>query len=214
MIKVLIVDDEALVRTGLRMILQSDPDIEVIAEGSDGNEALAQVRAHHPDVVLMDIRMPHLDGLAATRQLSSRPGAPRVLVLTTFDRDEYVHTALRDGAAGFLFKDTPPRELIAAVHTVAEGNAILAPRVTRNLIDHFTQGSTARSEARRRLAALTPRERDVIAAVAEGMSNAEAARSLHVSEATVKAHVSQIMVKLGVTNRVQIAVLAHQANTM
>ncbi|RSS64725.1 response regulator transcription factor [Streptomyces sp. WAC06614] len=212
MIKVLIADDEALVRTGLRMILQADPDIEVVAEACDGDEALDRIRAHRPDVVLMDIRMPHLDGLAATRQLSTWPDAPRVLVLTTFDRDEYVHTALQSGAAGFLFKDTPPRELTAAVRTVAEGSAILAPRVTKHLIDHFTRGSAVRTEARRRLAALTPRELDVLAAVAEGRSNAEAARALHLSEATVKSHVSQIMAKLGATNRVQIAVLAHQAD--
>lgn len=213
MIKVLIADDEALVRTGLRMILQSDPGIEVIAEAGDGNEALAQVRAHRPDVVLMDIRMPHLDGLAATQQLSTWPDAPRVLVLTTFNRDEYVYAALQNGAAGFLFKDTPPRDLVSAVHTIADGNAILAPRVTKNLIDHFAKGSTAQTEARRRLTALTPREQEVLAAVAEGMSNAEAARALHLSEATIKAHVSQIMTKLHATNRVQIAILAHQANT-
>ncbi|MFJ7209284.1 response regulator [Streptomyces sp. NPDC098789] len=213
MIKVLIADDEALVRTGLRLILESDPGIEVTAEAGDGEEALAQVRAHRPDVVLMDIRMPHLDGLAATRRLSTWPDTPRVLVLTTFDHDEYVHTALQNGAAGFLFKDTPPRDLIAAVHTVADGNGILAPSITKHLIDRFTRGSTAQTEARRRLTALTPRERDVIAAVADGMSNADAARSLHLSEATIKAHVTQIMAKLGATNRVQIAVLAHQANT-
>ncbi|MGP3683829.1 response regulator transcription factor [Streptomyces sp. IBSNAI002] len=213
MIKVLIADDEALVRTGLRMILQSDPGIKVIAEAGDGHEALAQIRAHRPDVVLMDIRMPHLDGLAATRQLSTWPGAPRVLVLTTFNRDEYVYTALQNGAAGFLFKDTPPQDLIAAVHTIADGNAILAPSVTKNLIDHFAKGSTNQAQARRRLTALTPREQEVLAAVAEGMSNADAARALHLSEATIKAHVSQIMTKLDATNRVQIAILAHQANT-
>ncbi|MFF0220242.1 LuxR C-terminal-related transcriptional regulator [Streptomyces vinaceus] len=136
-----------------------------------------------------------------------------MLVLTTFDRDEYVHTALHNGAAGFLFKDTPPRELTIAVRTIADGNAILAPTVTKQLIDQFTQGSTTRTEARRRLAALTPREREVLAAIAEGMSNADAARALHLSEATIKAHVSQIMTKLHATNRVQIAILAHQADT-
>ena len=213
MIKVLIADDEALVRAGLRMILQSDPDIEVVAEACDGADALTQIRAHRPDVVLMDIRMPRLDGLAATHQISTLPDAPPILVLTTFDRDEYVYTALQNGAAGFLFKDTPPQELIAAVRTIADGNAILAPSVTKRLIAHFAQGSGTQAEARTRLAALTPREREVLTVVAQGMSNAQAARTMHLSEATIKAHVSQIMAKLGATNRVQIAIVAHQANT-
>ncbi|MFJ9605812.1 response regulator [Kitasatospora sp. NPDC101176] len=214
MIKVLIADDEALVRAGLRMILQSDPEIEVVAEATDGAEAIDQALAHRPDVVLMDIRMPRLDGLAATERISGWPQPPRVLVLTTFDRDEYVYTALQHGAAGFLFKDTPPRELTAAVRTVAEGNAILAPSVTRHLIDHFSQGSGVRDGARQRVAALTPREREVLAAVAEGLSNARIGHVLHLSEATVKAHVSQIMAKLDAANRVQIAVLAHQAGIL
>lgn len=214
MIKVLIADDETLVRAGLRMIVQSDPEIEVVAEACDGAEALTLVRAHRPDVVLMDIRMPGMDGLAATQQISAWPQAPRILVLTTFNRDEYVYTALQNGAAGFLFKDTPPRELTAAIHTIADGNAILAPSVTKHLIKHFAQGSATQVQARTRLAALTPREREVLTAVAQGMSNAEAARVLYLSEATIKAHVSQIMAKLGAANRVQIAIVAHQANTV
>ncbi|MFB7056017.1 response regulator [Streptomyces vinaceus] len=213
MIKVLIADDEALVRTGLRMILQADPDIEVVAEATDGTEALHLARAHRPDVVLMDIRMPRMDGLTATEQINSWPDAPRVLVLTTFNRDEYVYAALQNGAAGFLFKDTPPRELTAAVHTVADGNAILAPSVTQHLISRFSQGAADREKARLRLAALTPREHDVLALVAAGKSNGEIARTLHLSEATIKANVSQIIAKLDATNRVQIAVLARQAAT-
>jgi DNA-binding NarL/FixJ family response regulator len=211
-IRVVLVDDEQLVRSGLRMILESAGDLEVVGEAADGGEAVEQVRRHRPDAVLMDIRMPVMDGLAATRELAALPDPPRVIMLTTFELDEYVHTALEHGAVGFLLKDTPPRDLIQAVRTVADGNAMLAPTVTRRLIAEFAaRGGTRAVEARRRLEALTGRELEVVVALAQGMSNAEIGRHLFMSEATVKAHVSSILAKLGMTNRVQAAILAHDA---
>ena len=212
MIRVVLVDDEQLVRSGLRMILESAGDIEVVGEAADGGEAVEQVRRHRPDAVLMDIRMPVMDGLAATRELAALPDPPKVIMLTTFELDEYVHTALEHGAVGFLLKDTPPRDLIQAVRTVADGNAMLAPTVTRRLIAEFAaRGGTRALAARGRLEALTGRELEVVVALAQGMSNAEIGRSLFMSEATVKAHVSSILAKLGMTNRVQAAILAHDA---
>jgi DNA-binding NarL/FixJ family response regulator len=211
-IRVVLVDDEQLVRSGLRMILESAGDLEVVGEAADGGEAVEQVRRHRPDAVLMDIRMPVMDGLAATRELAALPGPPKVIMLTTFELDEYVHTALEHGAVGFLLKDTPPRDLIQAVRTVADGNAMLAPTVTRRLIAEFAaRGGTRAVTARRRLEALTGRELEVVVALAQGMSNAEIGRRLFMSEATVKAHVSSILAKLGMTNRVQAAILAHDA---
>jgi DNA-binding NarL/FixJ family response regulator len=211
-IRVVLVDDEQLVRSGLRMILESAGDIEVVGEAADGGEAVEQVRRHRPDAVLMDIRMPVMDGLAATRELAALPDPPKVIMLTTFELDEYVHTALEHGAVGFLLKDTPPRDLIQAVRTVADGNAMLAPTVTRRLITEFAaRGGTRALAARGRLEALTGRELEVVVALAQGMSNAEIGRSLFMSEATVKAHVSSILAKLGMTNRVQAAILAHDA---
>jgi DNA-binding NarL/FixJ family response regulator len=211
-IRVLVVDDEQLVRSGLRMILESAGDIEVVAEAADGHEATEQVRRHRPAVVLMDIRMPGLDGLAATREIAALPDPPRVVMLTTFELDEYVHAALANGAVGFLLKDTPPRDLIQAVRTVAEGNAMLAPTVTRRLIAEFAaRGSPQALAARRQLEALTGREREVLVAVAQGLSNAEIGARLFMSEATVKAHVSRVLAKLGMANRVQAAILAHDA---
>jgi len=215
MIRVLIADDEALVRSGLRMILETTDDVRVAAEAADGGEAVAQASAHRPDVVLMDIRMPGTDGLAATRELMARDNAPRVIVLTTFHLDEYVHEALRAGAAGFLLKDTPPRDLIQAIRVVAAGDAMLSPAVTRRLMDDFAgAGGARRHEARSRLAMLTARETEVLLFVAEGLSNAEIGRRLHMSEATVKTHVSRLLDKLGAANRVQVAILAHDAGLL
>jgi DNA-binding NarL/FixJ family response regulator len=211
--RVLIVDDEALVRAGLRMILSAADDLDVVAEAEDGADAVDAVRAHQPDVVLMDIRMPRLDGLAATRAVLALDPAPRVVVLTTFDLDDYVFRALEAGASGFLLKDTPPRDLVRAVQVVAAGEAMLSPAVTRRLIGHFAgSGPSSRPrDALARLEALTPREREVLVAVARGLSNADIGRELFMSEATVKAHVSRLLSKLDAGNRVQVAILAHDA---
>jgi DNA-binding NarL/FixJ family response regulator len=212
MIRIVLVDDEQLVRSGLRMILESAGDIQVVGEAADGGGAVEQVRRHRPDAVLMDIRMPTMDGLTATRELTALPDPPRIIMLTTFELDEYVHAALENGAVGFLLKDTPPRDLIQAVHTVAEGNAMLAPSVTRRLIAEFAARSSAQAvAARKRLEALTEREREVVVAVAQGLSNAEIGKRLYMSEATVKAHVSRVLAKLGMANRVQAAILVHDA---
>lgn len=212
MIRVLIVDDEELVRTGLRMILEPAEDLEVVAEASDGGEAIVVVAEHRPDVVLMDVRMPRMDGLAALEEIRRGPDAPKVIMLTTFDLDDYVHRALRAGASGFLLKDTPPRDLATAVRTVAAGSAMLAPTVTKRLITAFTEQQPSKvAHARKLLAVLTEREGGVIRAVARGWSNAEIGRELAMSEATVKAHVSRSLAKLGLTNRVQAAILAHEA---
>ncbi|TCO47526.1 LuxR family two component transcriptional regulator [Kribbella antiqua] len=216
MTRLLIVDDEALVRAGLKMILESDDDLEVVAEAEDGADAASMVREHRPDVVLMDIRMPRLDGLAATRELQALPEPPKVVVLTTFDLDDYVFRALQAGASGFLLKDTPPRELVQAVKVVAAGDAMLSPAVTRRLIGHFAADSRTdrQRQARERLVKLTDREREVLTAVGRGLSNAEIGRELFMSEATVKAHVSRVLVKLDATNRVQVAILAHDAGLL
>ena len=215
MIRVLLVDDEELVRSGLRMILQASADIEIVGEASNGAEAIEQVRRRRVDVVLMDIRMPTMDGLTATRQIAASPDPPKIIVLTTFELDEYVHTALENGAVGFLLKDTPPRDLAQAVRTVADGNAMLAPRVTRRLIAQFAAGRGGQAAAaRKRLEALTEREREVVVAVAQGLSNAQIGRRLFMSEATVKAHLSRVLAKLGISNRVQAAILAHDAGLL
>lgn len=216
MIRTLLVDDELLVRSGLRMILDSAPDIEVVGEGGDGAEAVRLAEELVPDVVLLDIRMPGTDGITAAARLTGLPQPPRVVLLTTFDLDEYVHSALRAGAVGFLLKDTPPRDLIGAVRTVHEGNAMLAPSVTKRMLERFAAPAPAdsavgRAEAERRLSVLSERERSVLLAVARGRSNAEAGRDLGMREATVKAHVSRILAKLGMSNRVQAAILAHDA---
>lgn len=214
-IRVLLVDDDALVRAGLRMILSSSEDLEVVGEAADGTEAVAATQAHRPDVVLMDIRMPGMDGITATSALRRLTNPPQVIVLTTFQADEHVMSALRAGADGFLLKDTAPAEIIQAVRLVAAGAAMLSPSVTRTLLAHL--GNDEQAERRRlaaeRLSSLTDREREVAAAVASGASNAEAATSLFMSEATVKAHVSRLLTKLGVTNRVQIAILVHDAQS-
>jgi DNA-binding NarL/FixJ family response regulator len=211
-IRVLIVDDDPLVRTGLSMILNCAGDVHVVGEASDGSEVPAAVAAHRPDVVLMDIRMPGVDGLTATEALRGRPEAPEVLVLTTFDADEFVLRALRAGAGGFLLKDTPPAQIRDAVLRVAAGEATLSPSVTRQLITHVTTASPPdRGRAGRRLDQLSTRELDVALAVAQGKSNAEISADLFMSVATVKAHVSRLLTKLGLNNRVQIALLVHDA---
>ena len=213
-IRVLIVDDDALVRSGLTMMLSGAPQIEVIGEADDGRGVLAAVDLHRPGVVLMDIRMPRLDAIAATRLLSAQPHPPAVLVLTTFDADELVLRALQAGAAGFLLKDSPPADIVRAIDSVYAGDGMLSPRITRrliNLVGGDPDAAARREQARQRLAALTPREREVAAAVADGSSNAEIATRLHMSLATVKAHVSRLLVKLDAANRVQIALLVQDA---
>jgi DNA-binding NarL/FixJ family response regulator len=214
MIRVLLVDDDALVRSGLRMMLAGAASLEVVAEAADGREVLGAVDLHRPDVVLMDIRMPQLDGIAATRLLASQPDPPAVLVLTTFDADELVLRALQAGAAGFLLKDTPPAEIVRAIELVHAGDGMLSPAVTRRLISLVAGDSDAGArteDARERLASLSPREHDVALAVGQGRANAEIAAELHLSVATIKAHVSRLLDKLEVDNRVQIALLVHDA---
>jgi DNA-binding NarL/FixJ family response regulator len=212
-IRVLIVDDDALVRAGLSMILSATDDIRVVAEASDGSEVLPAVDAYGPDVVLMDIRMRKMDGLAATEALCARQNAPQIIVLTTFDADDQVLRALRSGASGFLLKDTPPAEIVHAIRLVAAGEAMLSPAVTRRLIGHVADGGVAsrRTEARELLDRLTDREREVAVLIGRGLSNAEIAEQLFMSVATVKAHVTWLLTKLEVSNRVQIALLAHDA---
>ena len=212
-IRVLLVDDDALVRAGLRMILSSSEELEVVGEAADGADAVAAVQAHRPDVVLMDIRMPGMDGITATAALRRLASPPHVIVLTTFQADEHVMSALRAGAVGFLLKDTAPTEIVNAVRLVAAGEAMLSPSVTRTLLAHLGHdGATdRRRSAAERLASLTDREREVAVAVGSGASNAEIAASLFMSEATVKAYVSRLLTKLDVTNRVQIAILVHDA---
>ena len=212
-VDVLIVDDDPLVRAGLAMMLGGAPDVRVVAEAGDGTEVLPLVDRHAPDVVLMDIRMPGMDGLAATEALRARGRTPEVIVLTTFDADRHVLRALRAGAAGFLLKDTPPDEIVAAVRMVARGRPVLSPEVTRRLISRVAESDhdLRRDRARARLALLNDRERDVAVAVGEGRSNAEIGAVLHLAVPTVKTHVSSILTKLDLHNRVQIALLAHDA---
>jgi DNA-binding NarL/FixJ family response regulator len=211
-IRVLLVDDEALVRGGFRMILEAQDDIEVAGEASDGAEALEQARRLRPDVVLMDIRMPGMDGLEATRRLlDAGADAARVLILTTFDLDEYVYEAMRSGASGFLLKSVRPRQLPDAVRTVAEGEALLAPSVTRRLVEEFVRLPAPGQALPAALADLTGRELDVLRLIAGGKSNAEIAASLFLSEATVKTHVTRLLTKLGLRDRVQAVVLAYES---
>ena len=212
MIRVLIADDQALVRAGFRMILDAEEDIDVIGEASDGNEAVEQARRLTPDVVLMDIRMPELDGIEATRQVVALGGdmPPRVLMLTTFDLNEYVYEALRAGASGFLLKDVPPEELAAGIRVVARGDALLAPSITRRLIHEFARAAPAAGPPRG-FDELTAREVEVFKLVARGLSNAEIAAELIVSETTVKTHVARLLMKLGLRDRVQAVVLAYEA---
>jgi DNA-binding NarL/FixJ family response regulator len=212
-IRVLIVDDDALVRAGLMMILSAAADLQVVGEVADGSEVPDAIAAHRPAVILMDIRMPRVDGLAATEAIRRRPGAPEVIVLTTFDADEYVLRALRAGASGFLLKDTPPMEILQAVRRVAQGEATRSPTVTRQLIAHVAApGPTAAGiHPARLMDRLSAREREVALAVGQGRSNAEIAAELFMSVATVKAHVSRVLTKLELNNRVQVALLVHDA---
>ncbi len=212
----LIVDDDPLVRAGLVMMLGGAADISVVGEAGDGSQVLPLVDRHAPEVVLMDIRMPVMDGLAATEAVRARPGAPEVIVLTTFDADDQVLGALRAGAAGFLLKDTPPGEIVAAVRKVAQGHPVLSPAVTRRLIARVadSEHDRRRAQARERLAALNDRERKVAVAVGQGRSNAEIGAVLFLGVPTVKTHVSSILTKLALNNRVQIALLVHDAGLL
>jgi DNA-binding NarL/FixJ family response regulator len=212
-VRVLVVDDDALVRSALSMMLAGADNIALVAEVADGNEVARAVAEHRPAIVLMDIRMPGMDGLTATEQLRAQENAPEVIVLTTFDADDYVLRALHAGASGFLLKHTPPADIIRAVRAVAAGDPMLSPTITRRLIGHVTdsEARTRRQHARERLDRLTDREREVAVAIGLGKTNAEIGRELYMSVATVKAHVSHVLEKLELNNRVQIALLAHDA---
>ncbi|QKW36203.1 response regulator transcription factor [Actinomadura sp. NAK00032] len=210
-LRVLIVDDDALVRAGLSMMLDGAGGITVAGEAADGAEVPAAADAHAPDVVLMDLRMPRVDGITATRRLRARPNPPEVIVLTTFDSDEDILRALRAGAGGFLLKDTPPGRIVDAVQRVAAGDPILSPSVTRRLMDRAATEAGAHQRARAALARLSPRENEVALQLARGRSNADIAAELFMSLATVKAHVSSVLTKLGLDNRTQIALLVHDA---
>lgn len=215
-IRVMLVDDQVLLRTGFRMVLAAQPDMEVVAEAGDGAEALEVLRTAEVDVVLMDVRMPRLDGVEATRRICAQEGAPKVLILTTFDLDEYAFSALKAGAGGFMLKDVPPGELLAAIRAVHSGDAVVAPSTTRRLLDRFAPmlpgaaggpGGSARPELER----LTDREREVMLLVAQGLSNGEIAARLVLSEATVKTHVGRILTKLELRDRVQVVVMAYES---
>ena len=209
-IRVVVADDQALVRSGFRAILSHESDLEVVGEAGDGREAVEQVRRHRPDVVLMDVRMPVMDGLDATRALTSSGSTTRVLILTTFDLDEYVYAALRGGASGFLLKDAPAAQLLTAIRVVAAGDALIAPSITRRLIAEFTHRPPP-TDRPAQLEPLTAREREVLGLLARGMSNSEIAAALFLGEATVKTHVARILSKLGLRDRVQAVVLAYES---
>jgi DNA-binding NarL/FixJ family response regulator len=209
-IRILIADDQSLVRAGFRLVLESDSDIEVVGEASNGHEAVHGTARLQPDVVLMDIRMPELDGIAATREITARH-ATRVLVLTTYDLDEYVYDALQAGASGFLLKDTPPEQLVAGIRAVAAGEALLAPTVTRRLIEEFARIGPAQRRRPEALDELTPREIEVLRLLARGLSNAEIAETLVLSDTTIKTHVTHVLGKLGLRDRVQAVVLAYES---
>ena len=220
-IRIVLADDQALLRKGFRMILEAEDGFEIVGEAADGDDAVRLVGLYEPDVVLMDVRMPGLDGIEATRAIAASGAPSRVLILTTFDLDEYAFSALRAGASGFLLKDVPPAELVAAIRTVARGDAVVSPRVTRRLLEEYAHqlpdgddavaaASTAGGE-HPALESLTEREREVLLAVADGLSNAEIADRLYVSEATVKSHVGRLLAKLGLRDRVQAVVFAFQS---
>jgi DNA-binding NarL/FixJ family response regulator len=208
-IRVLLADDQTLVRTGFRVILEAEGDIEVVAEADTGHEAIRQAQLAQPDVILMDIRMPELDGLAATEQILRHPDPPTIVVLTTFDQNEYVYRALRAGAAGFLLKDAPSTRLIAAVRAAATGDSLIDPAITRRLVERFAEPKPPQGRPRE-LASLTDRELDVLRLLARGLANAEIAAELVVAETTVKTHVARILAKLGLRDRVQAVVLAYE----
>jgi DNA-binding NarL/FixJ family response regulator len=227
-IRVLLVDDQALIRAGFRMILDAEDDMDVVGECADGTQAVDSVRRLKPDVVLMDIRMPEMDGIEATRLIAGDntqvgadaprgtrgDGVPRVLMLTTFDLDEYVYDALRAGASGFLLKDVPAEQLVEGIRVIAQGDALLAPSVTKRLIHEFSRGGAGQRSAPASLEELTPRELEVFKLIARGMSNAEIAAELVVSETTVKTHVARVLMKLGVRDRVQAVVLAYESGVV
>ena len=207
-IRVLVADDQSMVRAGFRMLLSGEDDIEVVAEASNGLEAVAQAARFHPTVVLMDIRMPQLDGLEATRRILATDNNARILILTTFDLDEYVYEALRSGASGFVLKDDPPEQLLAAIRVVAAGEALLSPAITKRVIKQFAR--MPRPEPPRQLDELTERELEVFRLIARGLSNAEIGRELYISDTTVKTHITHILMKLNLRDRVQAVVLAHE----
>ncbi|HET9847726.1 MAG TPA: response regulator transcription factor [Candidatus Dormibacteraeota bacterium] len=209
-VRVLIVDDQALVRAGFKMILQAQPDIHVVGEAGDGEQAVALVRSLQPDVVLMDVRMPGLDGIEATRRIKAEGLPSKVVILTTYDLDEYVFDALTAGATGFLLKHVPPEDLVHGVRLAAEGDALLAPSVTRRLIEEFTRGRAAVQPSSDEFHTLTERERDVLRLLARGLSNAEIAGELHVGEATIKTHVAHLLDKLDLRDRVQAVIYAYE----
>ena len=213
-IRVLVADDQGMVRSGFSILLNAQPDIEVVGEAVNGQEAVTRAAELRPDVILMDVRMPVMDGLQATRQIAAAGGAPRVLVLTTFDLDDYVYEALRAGASGFLLKDASAGELAAAVRVVASGDALLAPGVTRRLIAEFARLGAPRTASRKNVEDLTERETEVLALVARGMSNAEIAAHLVVAEQTVKTHIGHLLAKLGLRDRVQAVILAYETGSI
>ena len=211
-IRVVVADDQPLLRGGFRLLIDSAPDMQVVAEADDGAQAVALAREHRPDVVLMDIRMPHIDGLEATRRICTDPSmeAVRVLILTTFDLDEYVYTALRAGASGFVLKDTTPEDLLTGVRIVAAGDGLLAPRITRRLISEFVRRPHTIETTPTALDTVTDREREVLIEVARGLSNAEIATRLHISATTAKTHVSRLLTKLDARDRAQLVVIAYE----
>jgi DNA-binding NarL/FixJ family response regulator len=211
-IRVLIADDQALVRGGFRVLVEAAPGMTVVAEAGDGAEAVAGTREHRPDVVLMDIRMPGVDGIQATREITADPDThdSRILVLTTFDLDEYVFAALRAGASGFLLKDTSPEDLLAAIRIIAAGDALLAPKITRHLIDEFTRQPDQHAPRPADLGSLTDREQEVLAEIARGLTNTEIAEQLHMSPATAKTHVSRLLGKLNARDRAQLVIVAYE----
>lgn len=214
MIRVLIADDQAMIRSGLRMILETESNITVVGEAADGDDAVQLARRARPDVVLMDVRMPRMDGIEATQAICAEPSAPRVLILTTFDLDDYVYAALRAGASGFLLKDAPAEQLVEAIRVVAEGDALLAPSVTRRLIDELARRPSLDSGAVAGVADLTDRELDVLRLVARGLSNAEIATELFLGEATVKTHLGRVFAKLQVRDRAQAVVAAYESGVV